>query len=135
MFICLDIQSSKWFKMWKLFANLNIVTRTSLDYFWYSYLKNFATSNFCMTWNVKMLDMLYLKVVDTASLVWFQNVQWFEVSSPKIVQECSRKNVHLSWHTVVEMIQNVKTFCQFEHCYVNIPRLFLVQLFEKLCYK
>ena len=135
MFICLDIQSSKWFKMWKLFANLNIVTRTSLDYFWYSYLKNFATSNFCMTWNVKMLDMLYLKVVDTASLVWFQNVQWFEVSSLKIVQECSRKNVHLSWHTVVEMIQNVKTFCQFEHCYANIPRLFLVQLFEKLCYK
>ena len=26
-----------------------------------------------------MLDMLYLKVVDAASLVWFQNVQSFEV--------------------------------------------------------
>ena len=46
--------------------------------------------------SVKMLDMLYLKVVDAASLVWFQNVQSFEVFSPKIVQECSRKNVHLS---------------------------------------
>ena len=56
-----------------------------------------------------MLDMLYLKVVNAASLVWFQNVQsfevffvWFqnvqsfEVFSPKIVQECLRKNVHLS---------------------------------------
>ena len=43
-----------------------------------------------------MLDMLYLKVVDAASLVWFQNVQSFEVSSPKMVQECLRKNVHLS---------------------------------------
>ena len=66
--------------------------------------------------------------------VWFQNVQSFEVFSPKIVQECSRKNVHLSWHRVMEMIQNVKTFCQFEHCYVNIPRLFLVHLFGKLCF-
>ena len=26
-----------------------------------------------------MLDMLYLKVVNAASLVWFQNVQSFEV--------------------------------------------------------
>ena len=84
--------------------------------------------------SVEMLDMLYLKVVDAASLVWFQNVQSFEVFSPKIVQECSRQNFHLSWRRVMEMIQNVKTFCHFEHCYANIPRLFLVHIFGKLCY-
>ena len=57
------------------------------------------------------------------------------LKSPKIVQECSRKNVIcLECRVIMEMIQNVKTFCQFEHCYVNIPRLFLVHLFGKLCY-
>ena len=99
----------------------------TVHYFSVSFIITLYTQP-CVNSSVNMLVMLYLKVVNAASVVWFQNVQLFEV------QESSRKNVHLSSRRVIQMIQNVKTFCQFEHCYPNIPRLFFVHLFGKLCY-